>query len=130
MIVSIRPFTAADAPAVLAIERVSYPHESWQLGRFEAFSTLVATQGGQVVGYACHSVSHAPMDRDETLLLANLAVAPDRRRQGIGRALLEAQLRIGARAQVPKAMTVVGVSDVALRKLHERYRFVEGPTLP
>jgi tetratricopeptide (TPR) repeat protein len=129
MSVVIRPFVPADAPAVLAIERESYPNEPWTLARFEAFSTLVATQAGQVVGFACHSISHAPEDRDETLLLANLAVSPDRRRQGVARALLEAQLRLAARAQVRKALTIVGVSDTALRALHDQYGFVEGPTL-
>lgn len=126
----IRPFGTADAAAVHAIDRASYPHEVWIEGRFEAFSTLVAERAGEIVGFACHSVSHSPMDRDETLLLANLAVAPDRRRQGVGRALLEAQLRIGARAGVHKAVTIVGVSDTALRALHAGYGFTEGTTLP
>jgi GNAT superfamily N-acetyltransferase len=77
-------------------ERANQP-TPWPLSRFEAFSTLVAEVDGRVVGFSCYAVNHWP-DRDETLLLANLSVDVAFRRRGIGRALLEARLRIDAGA--------------------------------
>jgi ribosomal-protein-alanine N-acetyltransferase len=126
--VIIRRFTAADAEAVLAIERANQP-TPWTLGRFEGFSTLVAEVDGRVVGVACHSVNHWP-GRDETLTLANLSVDAAFRRRGIGRALLEARLRLGAAAGVLSAFTVTRYTNEPLKALYRQYGFRERTRLP
>lgn len=124
----IRAFTNDDNAAVAAIHRASHPFP-WPPGRFQAFSTLVAEVAGRIVAFACHSVVHAP-DREECLLLANLAVDPAHRRRGIGRALLEARLRIAAAARIGMAMTITRVSNEPLRALYRHYGFEEGVRLP
>lgn len=124
----IRRFTSADAEAVLAIERASQPLP-WPPARFELFSTLVAEVGRRVVGFACYSLNHAT-DGDETLLLANLVVAADARRQGVGRALVEARLRIGARGRVQRAMTITRHTNEPLKALYRAFNFREGARLP
>lgn len=85
--VSLRPCTEADLPAILNIERASYPtawtrtafvHELHNHhGRF-----VVAEHQGRIVGYVC-----SWLIIDEVHIL-NIAVQPDCRRRGIGRALL------------------------------------------
>jgi ribosomal protein S18 acetylase RimI-like enzyme len=126
--VIIRPFTSADAAAVAAIHQASHT-VPWSPSRFQAFATLVSEVEGSVVGFACHSVLHAP-DREESLLLANLAVDPARRRRGNGRALLEARLRVAAGAGIRKAMAITQVSNEVCKALYQRYGFEEGARLP
>lgn len=128
MALTIRRYADTDAEVVLAIEQTCQPNP-WPRARFEIFSTLVAEVDGRVVGFACHSVNHAP-GADETLLLANLAVHPDFRRRGIGRALLEARLRVGAAAGLRTALTITRATNEPLKTLYRQYGFQEGRRLP
>lgn len=86
--VEIRELARADLPAILDIERLSFP-KPWSRALFEReLSTpfarvVVAVVGNRVVGYCCRwRVS------DEVHLL-NVAVHPSWRGRGIGRKLVE-----------------------------------------
>lgn len=86
--VTLRAATEADLPAILSIERIAFT-DPWTADAFRSMlgqahvMTMVAVEAGTVVGY---SVSWAVGDEAE---LANLAVAPARRGEGIGGRLLD-----------------------------------------
>lgn len=87
--VAIRPMTAGDLPAIVALERAIFP-APWRAADFGGFLSLraglgrVAVAEEALVGYA---VGWVASDEAE---LANLAVAAAARRRGAGRALVEA----------------------------------------
>ena len=87
----IRPLEPADLPSVLEIERGSFS-VPWRERTFQSLflrqdvDLVAAEQSANLVGYAiCWSVA----DQAE---LGNIAVAPEARGAGVGRALLEAAL--------------------------------------
>jgi ribosomal-protein-alanine N-acetyltransferase len=123
---TLRRMARQDVPAVLEIERVSFPHP-WSLTSFETelaaawAEPLVALEpeagGERVVGYTC--VWHVA---DEVQLL-NVAVHPAWRRRGVGEALVRTVL---ARAEARRARAVVlevRVANVAARRLYGRLDF-------
>ncbi len=83
----IRRFVYADLPQVIAIERRAFP-TPWSLAMFvlelskPSGLCLVATRSQRIVGYTVCS------RYDTVWHVMNVAVDPDLRRQGIGRALL------------------------------------------
>ena len=87
----VRPAWPADAPVLAALERRCFS-DPWSAGSFrDALSTdlsfgLVAESGGEIAGYL---IGRVIVGTGEIL---NLAVAPDWRRLGIGRQLLDAGL--------------------------------------
>ena len=89
--IEIRRLTYADLPAVVAIERRTFP-APWSLAMFvlelskPAGVCLVAEDGGEIAGYVICS------RHDTVWHLMDIAVAPDRRREGIGRELVQALL--------------------------------------
>src|ERR1700759_1992062 len=91
----IRRFVYADLPQVIAIERRAFP-TPWSLAMFvlelskPSGLCLVATRSQRIVGYMVCS-------RYDTVgHVMTIAVDPDLRRQGIGRALLsELYERVG-----------------------------------
>jgi len=89
--VHLRPLAPGDLPAVLGIEEESFA-VPWRARTFRGLflrddvDLVAAERGGALVGYAiCWSVA----DQSE---LGNLAVAPEARGTGVGRALLDAAL--------------------------------------
>jgi [ribosomal protein S18]-alanine N-acetyltransferase len=96
----LRPATAPDLDAVVIIERVSFSDPPWSRRSFaslldDARVRFTVACVPDVVGYV---VTWRVADEGE---VANLAVAPDRRRQGIGQHLLDAAMveAIGAGAR-------------------------------
>jgi ribosomal-protein-alanine N-acetyltransferase len=85
--IQIRRLTYADLPAVVAIERRSFP-TPWSLAMFvlelskPAGVSLVALDGEEVVGYVICS------RHDTVWHLMDIAVPPERRREGIASALV------------------------------------------
>jgi ribosomal-protein-alanine N-acetyltransferase len=85
--VDIRRFVYADLPQVIAIERRAFP-TPWSLAMFvlelskPSGLCLVASRSQRIVGYTVCS------RYDTVWHVMNVAVDPDLRRQGIGRALL------------------------------------------
>ena len=118
--ISIRTLTYPDLPRVMAIERRAFP-TAWSLSMFvleiskPSSICLAAIQGDELIGYlVCAKYAEAHH-------LMNVAVAPERRRQGIARALIDELLeRAGADASVTLE---VRVSNTAAIALYESYGF-------
>ncbi len=126
--IEIRRLTYADLPAVVAIERRAFP-APWSLAMFvlelskPAGVCLVAAEGDQIVGYVICS------RHDRVWHLMDLAVAPDRRREGIGSALVQAMLDSlpGADEQVTLE---VRPSNEAAIAMYERFGFKSAGVRP
>jgi ribosomal-protein-alanine N-acetyltransferase len=117
--------TATDIDAVMSVEQDSFP-TPWSRSAFEdelaqnrLARYIVALDGEQVVGYAgtwlVINEAH----------VTNVAVGSMRRRQGIGRLLMENLMAL-ALAEGMDSMTLeVRVSNQAARQLYQRLGFVE-----
>ena len=120
--VSLRPCTEADLPAILNIERASYPtawtrtafvHELHNHhGRF-----VVAEHQGRIVGYVC-----SWLIIDEVHIL-NIAVQPDCCRRGIGRALLGQTLAQARQTGAHRANLEVRRSNRAAIGVYRKFGF-------
>jgi ribosomal-protein-alanine N-acetyltransferase len=116
----IRTLTYSDLPKVLAIERRAFP-TAWSLSMFvlelskPSGICLAATEGAALLGYLiCARYA-------EAYHLMNVAVDPDRRREGIARSLIDELLeRTGADASITLE---VRVSNAAAIALYEGYGF-------
>lgn len=120
MSVTIRTLAYGDLPAVVAIERRAFS-SPWSLSMFvlelskPSGICLAALDGVQLVGYAVCA------RYDEAYHVMNVAVDPQRRRQGIATALLDAMIeRAGEEANYTLE---VRVSNLAAIALYERYGF-------
>ena len=117
----IRRLTYADLPQIIAIERRAFP-TPWSLAMFvlelskPAGVCLAALRDGEMIGYLICS------RYDTVWHIMNVAVDPDRRRQGIGTALLADLLRRidghGARFTLE-----VRESNAGAIELYERFGF-------
>jgi [ribosomal protein S18]-alanine N-acetyltransferase len=118
--VEIRRLTYADLPQVVAIERRAFT-SPWSLAMFvlelskPSGICLAATSEQELVGYLVCS------RYDTVWHVMNVAVDPDRRRRGIGTALIGALLeRVGPEAQVTLE---VRRSNGGAQVLYERFGF-------
>jgi len=121
---SVRPMVAEDLDAVMVVEQGSF-YTPWSRSAFEEELAqnrlaryLVALDGDAVVGYAgtwlVINEAH----------VTNVAVRGDRRREGIGRFLMEALMEM-AREEGMESMTLeVRVSNEAARELYQQLGFV------
>ena len=120
----IRRLTYADLPAVVGIERRAFP-TPWSLAMFvlelskPAGVCLVALDEGAVAGYVICS------RYDTVWHLMDIAVDPDRRRQGIATTIIRALLdRICAPPTPGEQVTLeVRPSNDAAIRLYERFGF-------
>ncbi len=114
----IGPMTLADLDEIVAIERVSFP-TPWTPAafRYEMQQNRVARctamrAGTRVVGYLClWEIGHE-------IHITNLAVHPDWRHRGIGRALLAAALAEGVARGVALAFLEVRPSNAPALALY------------
>jgi len=119
----ISPMTLADIPAVHAIESTSFaaPWPSYafrqELEGNRLARYIVARDGDRVVGYA-----GIWLMVDEAHI-TTFAVDPEYRRQGIGQAILRELLALSHRVGAGVATLEVRASNVAARRLYERYGF-------
>ena len=119
--VEIRRLTYADLPQVVAIERRAFT-SPWSLAMFvlelskpSGVCLAATTSDQELVGYLVCS------RYDAVWHVMNVAVDPDRRRRGIGTALIGALLeRIGPDAQVTLE---VRRSNAGAQVLYERFGF-------
>jgi len=117
----IRAASTADLDAIVRIEAASFA-DPWSRRAFHAHLRdlfLVAECEGAVAGYL---VARAMSSEGEIL---NVAVHPDRRTAGIGRALLEASLDALDAAGVNAVFLEVRESNAAARRLYEASGFTE-----
>ena len=124
--ISVRRARADDLPGILAIERVSFT-DPWSHSSFAAlleqprvyFSVALNADSGTLLGY---TVAWFVLDEAE---LANLAVAPDARGNGIGSLLLDGAL---AASEARGSMTMfleVRASNVPAIALYTSHGFSE-----
>lgn len=120
----VRPMTAADLEAVEEIERASFS-TPWQIETFrgligrEGVELIVLEDGdgGAVVG---HAVVWRVLDQAE---LANIAIAPDRRGQGLGARLLRAVIERAREREVRTLYLEVRESNEAAITLYRGFGF-------
>jgi [ribosomal protein S18]-alanine N-acetyltransferase len=117
---TLRRLAYSDLPAVLAIERRSFP-TPWSLAMFvlelskPSGICLAASAGDELFGYLVCS------RYDQVWHLMNVAVAPERRRSGIARRLI-AQLREEAGEGLPFTLEV-RVSNQPAISMYENLGF-------
>jgi ribosomal-protein-alanine N-acetyltransferase len=118
--VEVRQLAYSDLPAVIAIERRSFP-TPWSLAMFvlelskPSGICLAATVGDELLGYVVCS------RYDQVWHLMNIAVAPERRRSGVAGRLLR-RLVADARGELPFTLEV-RVSNQGAIAMYERFGF-------
>ena len=121
---TIRSMLPADVPQIAALERLCFS-DPWSEGSVagelenELSLWLVAEEGGTVRGYI--GSQSVPPDCD----ILNLAVAPDARRQGLGRQLLQALLDALHRRGIERVFLEVRPTNVPARALYAALGFEE-----
>jgi ribosomal-protein-alanine N-acetyltransferase len=122
--IQVRQMMREDIPAILAIERVSFP-TPWSAETFErtlenpSSACMVVEDETVLAGYLCASTV-----LDETDLQV-IAVEPKLRRNGLARLLLLALLRHARSLDVQKIHLEVRRSNTAALKLYESLGFSE-----
>lgn len=120
----VRPAVPNDLDSVALIERGAFS-DPWSRSSFASLVAqpgvcfLVAGEPGEVLGYA---VAYHAADEAE---LANLSVAPQARRQGVGRMLLDAVIATVAPLGVSQLWLEVRASNDPARALYRSYGFSE-----
>jgi ribosomal-protein-alanine N-acetyltransferase len=84
----VRAAAPCDLPAILAIQTSSPEAAQWEVSQYLAYHLRVAVSPSGLAGF----VVARTLVRGESEIL-NLAVAPEFRRQGVARALIEGWLR-------------------------------------
>jgi [ribosomal protein S18]-alanine N-acetyltransferase len=116
--------TAADMPAVLAIEYESYS-VPWSEATFRGLlrrrdaEMIVAEAGGVIIGYA---IFWTVLDQSE---LGNVAVTRAWRGRGIGQQLVDDVLRRADQRGVREIFLEVRPSNTSARRLYERLGFTQ-----
>jgi ribosomal-protein-alanine N-acetyltransferase len=118
--VGVRRLAYSDLPAVIAIERRSFP-TPWSLAMFvlelskPSGICLAASEGDDLLGYVICS------RYDQVWHLMNIAVAPDHRRRGVAWSLMT-RLIEEARGVLPFTLEV-RVSNRKAIEMYERFGF-------
>jgi [ribosomal protein S18]-alanine N-acetyltransferase len=118
----LHPLHPSHLPQVLAIERRAYAHP-WSEGIFNdccraGYSSWVLTNTlGEVLAYALMSMAVGEAH------ILNLCVAPEHRRQGLARVLLDHLLRLARNANTTLVLLEVRKSNKAAQQLYEGYGF-------
>ena len=112
-----------DLAAVIRLERRAFGREAWGWAGFLvgfAFGSvfLQAARGDEMLGFV---LAQARWAQGVTWLL-NIAVAPDQRNQGIGRALM---LAVEAAVTTPRLRLTVRVDNPAARHLYRSLGYEE-----
>ena len=132
-----RPAVPGDEDALAALDLATWnwlsspapkpaPDSGWAFfdEKTQPENVLVATVDGEVAGYVKLVRPHPLAASDHVLLINGLAVEPERRRLGIGRALMDAAV-VEAKARGARRLTlrVLGPNEPA-RRLYESAGFV------
>jgi ribosomal-protein-alanine N-acetyltransferase len=128
---ALRQMTVDDLPAVMAIERAVFPSDAWSEGMMRgeladqprsrhylvAVEEAANGQGGEITGYA--GIAAAADQAD----VQTIVVRPDRRRLGVGRALLAALLAEAARRGAREIFLEVRTDNMPAQVMYERFGF-------
>lgn len=120
--VTLRDLEPADLPAVLRIEQTSFS-TPWSAQTFRSLlrradtDMIAAVSADRLLGYA---VSWTILDQAE---LGNVAVAPEERARGIGRALVQAMLDRVRQRGAAECYLEVREGNASARALYERCGF-------
>lgn len=146
--VLVRPARRAEAPAIAAVVAAAFaefhgqaPAAAWRryealtadaLGRWDKGAVLVATRGGRLVG----TVTFYPDATREGMGLpagwagfGSLAVAPEARGRGVGRALVAACVARAAGSGAPVLAIHTSAPMTAARRLYVAAGFRRAPAL-
>lgn len=120
---SIRPCRDGDLSRIVEIEKAAFPDPYdrsifTQLLRAEPGGFLVAEGGGKVLGYV------TAVSRGGDATIYSIAVSNDRRRSGIGRGLMNAELSYLSR-KAESVYLQVSVNNPAAIALYKEFSFVE-----
>lgn len=124
---TIRPATSADLADIMALERASFPTDAWSeaMMREELASPfghyLVLEQGPAFAGYAGFRSLPKAADGD----VQTIAVAPDARGRGQGRALLRALVAEADRRGVREVFLEVRADNPVAQALYVSEGFAE-----
>ncbi|MFO7694782.1 MAG: ribosomal protein S18-alanine N-acetyltransferase [Vicinamibacterales bacterium] len=116
----------SDLDGVLEIDRLSFP-SPWTRAMYEeelrqpetSFLLVLRTAGTPVAGYCSYRLVAGELQ------INNVAVRPDQRGQGAGRALIESALEHGRLAGARTALLEVRRSNAAARRLYAGLGFVQ-----
>jgi [ribosomal protein S18]-alanine N-acetyltransferase len=123
--VTLRPATAADAPAMAALEAQLFGADAWSeaavLAEVEGPGrhAVVAVDDGQVVGYA------VTMGSADLVDLQRIGVHPERQRQGVARTLLEDSLTHAREEGATRMLLEVSAENAAALAFYAAADFVE-----
>jgi ribosomal-protein-alanine N-acetyltransferase len=117
--IAIRKAREADYPAVAQIQGACHEAAQWPLGDYSQYQVLLALADGQPVGFC---VWRQITETEAELL--NLGVIPAARREGVGKALLQA-LEKNARGDI---FLEVAEPNVAARGLYQGAGWTEEGT--
>jgi ribosomal-protein-alanine N-acetyltransferase len=117
--------TERDLPAVLTIERATFPFDAWSEGmlRGELHDQprtrhyIVAIADGEIVGYAGLAAAGDQAD------VQTIAVAAARQRAGIGSAMLRELLAEAGRRGATAIFLEVRADNPAAQAMYERFGF-------
>lgn len=122
----VRAMQPEDRAAVLRIESASFP-DAWPAETFDSFH-VQSNASCHVVPYGGECLAFFIVVRErERLHLANLAVAPEARRRGLGAFSLQAIEKIAWAYGLPRVELEVRETNLAAQLLYRRcgYRAVE-----
>lgn len=121
-VMEIRPMTAEDVPAVLALEERVYP-EPWSEGVFHDELTqpnriyLTVVDGGNVVGYAGMMIVF------EDAHITTMSVAPEARGSGIGQQMMMRLIDAAVASEAEHLTLEVRLSNEAAQALYRKFGF-------
>ncbi|GAB2463404.1 ribosomal protein S18-alanine N-acetyltransferase [Streptosporangium sandarakinum] len=126
MTVTLRTMTEDDLSAVLKIERDTFPADAWSEGMLRdelagqpgTRHYVVAEAGDGIIGYAGLFAAGDQAD------VQTIAVTADRRRTGVGGALLTELLAEAGRRGVRSVFLEVRADNPAAQAMYERFGFV------
>ncbi|MEV2266627.1 ribosomal protein S18-alanine N-acetyltransferase [Nonomuraea africana] len=119
--------TEADLPAVMAIERATFPLDAWSEGMLRGELAdqprtrhyVVAVEDEQIIGYAGLAVAADQAD------VQTIAVVAERQSQGTGGALLTELLAEARRRGAVEVFLEVRADNPRARSVYERFGFEE-----
>lgn len=127
MSVGIRPATVADLDAIMAVETPTFAPDDWSREamlselRSPHTSYLVARDDTGVIGYAGVLAPSGSTDAD----IQTIAVVPEARRKGTGRALMTTLIGIAASAGSRAVFLEVRADNPGAKALYESLGFAE-----